>query len=888
MLEPDGGLHTANLRSARATALYVAKGEGVEEWEPRFTYFGLRYVELSGVERPPEDAIRGVVLQTDLPRTGEFESSSPLLNRLWRNTLWSQRGNFLELPTDCPQRDERAGWSGDAQVFAPTALYNMDAGPFFRQWLFSLRDGLRDDPRGGYPDVAPHTGFGHGSPGWGEAGVIVPWTVWLHTGDRRVLAENLPAIQHALELMAAQSPDGIRLVPASWGDWLAPGFPRYKSPPRQDLIATAYYAHAADLAARIADALDRPQLAASNRALRDQARAAYQRAFIAPDGRVADDVQTSYLLTLAFDLAPPAQRERIVGHLVRTLAEKGDHLATGFLGTPLILPVLTDVGRPDLGYTVLQQTTYPGWLLSVVNGATTIWERWDSWTPERGFHEEGMNSFNHYAYGSVVSWFYDTIAGLRPLPEAPGWKRFRIAPQPGGGLTHAAARIQTPHGEASSTWRLEGGRLRLVVGIPPNTRAEVVLPARDAAAVLLDGAPLARHALAEVHPDGQGRPVVALPSGRYEFLLPAGDEGPPAGPGGSAGGAPGASGPAAFRWGEHVLRQPAGWYASREATALADSVLRYQSPPGGWPKNTDLSAALPSSPADLPAPGDGRANTIDNGATTLPMRFLALVAHATGEARYREAFARGVDYLLAAQYENGGWPQFFPLREGYYSHITYNDGAMVSVLSLLRDAAGGRPPYSFVDAERRARAAAAVARGLACILRTQIRQGGRLTAWCAQHDEKTLGPAWARAYEPPSLSGAESVGIVRFLISLEDPSPEVVAAVEGAVAWLRAVKITGQRLERTRRDDGRTERHLVPDPAAPPLWARFYELGTNRPLYLDRDSVFRYDFAQIGYERRSGYEYHGTWPVSLIEREYPEWRERLRARSANPTAPPAP
>jgi len=522
MLEPDGSLHTTNLRAARATAVYIAKGANLEEWEPRFTYFGFRYVELSGVEEPLRDAIQGVVVHSDLPRTGQFESSSPELNRLWRNTLWSQKGNFLELPTDCPQRDERSGWTGDAQVFAPAALYNMDAGAFFRQWLFSVRDGLRDGPRGGFPDVAPFTGFGHGSPGWAEAGVIVPWTVWLHTGDRRVLVENLPAIQHAIELMASQSPDGIRISPPAWGDWLAPGFPRYKSPPRQDLIATAYYAYAADLAARIADVLGRPELGASNRALRDQARAAYQRAFISKDGRVADDVQTSYLLTLAFDLAPPAQREQIASHLVRAFAEKDNHLATGFLGTPLITPVLTGIGRPDLAYAVLQKTAYPGWLFPVRNGATTIWERWDSWTPEQGFHKENMNSFNHYAYGSVVSWFYDTIAGLQPLPDAPGWKRFRIAPLPGGGLTHAAATLQTPHGEASSAWRIADGQLSLIVGIPPNTRADVVLPVQSAAHVLLDGVPLGRHQSAIVTRSEDGRPLLSLPSGRYEFVMPAG------------------------------------------------------------------------------------------------------------------------------------------------------------------------------------------------------------------------------------------------------------------------------------------------------------------------------------------------------------------------------
>ena len=329
----------------------------------------------------------------------------------------------------------------------------------------------------------------------------------------------------------------------------------------------------------------------------------------------------------------------------------------------------------------------------------------------------------------------------------------------------------------------------------------------------------------------------------------------------------------AIRWSQAVLRQQPQWYASAEARAVADSVIQYQSPQGGWPKSTNL-ATPPRTPDDIPPLGRGRANSLDNDATTLPMIFLARVAHATGETEYRDSFLRGVDYLLAAQYPNGGWPQFWPLRDGYHSRITYNDGAMIRAMTILRDVAAGQPPYDFVDAPHRRQAADAVTRGIDCILKTQIIQDGKPTAWCAQHDEKTLQPAWARAYEPPSLSGAESVGIVCFLMSIEDPTPEIVAAIEGAVAWFRSVTMKGVRLESTRRDDGRRDRWLVPDPDAPPLWARFYELGTNRPLYLDRDSVFRYDFSEISYERRSGYAYHGTWPAPLLTTEYPAWRQK--------------
>jgi PelA/Pel-15E family pectate lyase len=325
------------------------------------------------------------------------------------------------------------------------------------------------------------------------------------------------------------------------------------------------------------------------------------------------------------------------------------------------------------------------------------------------------------------------------------------------------------------------------------------------------------------------------------------------------------------RWNSRVLDHDEAWFASDNARAIANSVIQYQSSQGGWPKSTDL-ARPPLTPGDIPPEGGGKANSFDNDATTLPMEFLARVIHATGEEKYKAAFNRGLEYIFSAQYPNGGWPQFWPLREGkYHTRITFNDGAMIRVMNLLHGVASGNEPYSFVDKERRSRAATAVQLGIDCILKTQIKQNGNLTVWCAQHDEHTLEPAWARAYEPPSLSGSESVGIVRFLMSVDDPSPEILNSVAGAVEWFRVAAITGVRLESKRNPDGRRERFLVDDPDAPLLWARFYELGTNRPLYCDRDSKFRYDFSEISYERRSGYSYHGTWPASLLEVEYHQW-----------------
>ncbi len=328
-----------------------------------------------------------------------------------------------------------------------------------------------------------------------------------------------------------------------------------------------------------------------------------------------------------------------------------------------------------------------------------------------------------------------------------------------------------------------------------------------------------------------------------------------------------ASAVAQVEWGDEILRQSAEWYGSAEAAKAADSVMLYQSSEGGWQKNSDL--------LDAPKPGDKLGQpTIDNGATTTPMRFLALVATATDDAKYRDSFLRGLDYLFEAQYENGGWPQFYPLRKGYYSRITYNDDAMTNALVLLRDVRDGKPQYEFVDQERRDKAADAIEKGIEVILRTQVRQNGRLTGWCAQHDEVTLKPAWARAYEPPSLSGGETVGVARFLMSIEEPTHEIAAAIEGAVDWLRSVAIPGIRVDRFRREDGRTERVVVEDPDGSPVWARFYELVTDRPLFLDRDSVYRYDFSEVGYERRSGYSYHGTWAASLLAEDYPRWQAK--------------
>lgn len=330
-------------------------------------------------------------------------------------------------------------------------------------------------------------------------------------------------------------------------------------------------------------------------------------------------------------------------------------------------------------------------------------------------------------------------------------------------------------------------------------------------------------------------------------------------------------------WGD-VLKQPKEWYASVEAARIAESVLDYQADSGGWIKNVDMI----DPPSEEFLSGDGRnRSTIDNNATTTQLSFLARVNDAQASSRWADAIERGIEYLLEAQYENGGWPQYYPLRKGYYSHVTYNDDAMIRVLRLLRSIEEKQYPWQSVEEETRLRTVAAVESGIECILATQVRVDGQLTAWCAQHDVETLAPAKARAYELPSLSGSESVGITRFLMGIEEPSPRVVAAVEGAVAWMSKVAIPGMRSKRFLDESGQRDRVLEADPNSD-VWARFYEIGGDRPIFVGRSGEIHYDFQKVEQERRGGYGYYGSWPKDLISKEYPEWRRRLAAKSAGP------
>ncbi len=518
MLNPDGSAYTANLRSARATDTYICAGTGEEIWEPRFTFHGFRYIEVTGFPgTPPLDAINGRVIGSDIPKTGSFNCSSPLVNQLQSNIDWGQRGNFLSIPTDCPQRDERLGWMGDAQIFARTATYNRDVAAFFEKWLQDVEDAQAPD--GGFSDVSPRkVDEANGAPAWGDAGVIVPWTVYQAYGDSEVIDRHWNAMERWMNYISEANPDGLWTARRvnDFGDWLSIGADTPK-----DVLATAYYAYDASLMARMARATNRPKEAAKYDALFEHIKSAFNTAFVTSDGQVKGQTQTSYVLALRFDLLPPALRPLTAQHLVADIAAKNDHLSTGFVGVGYLCPTLSDTGHNDVAFKLLQNDTFPSWGFSIRQGATTIWERWDGWTPDKGFQDVGMNSFNHYSLGSVGEWLYSHVAGISTDPQYPGFERILIQPHPGPGLTFADATYDSVRGRIQSHWKQEAGTFTLDVSIPANTSAMVRIPAADANRVLESGKSAMNAQGVRFVRQENGAAIFQVGSGDYKFTTPA-------------------------------------------------------------------------------------------------------------------------------------------------------------------------------------------------------------------------------------------------------------------------------------------------------------------------------------------------------------------------------
>ena len=528
VLDKDGNFYTANLRKAKATLQYTLKGGGVESFEPHFTFFGFRYVAVSGFPGElTKDALTGVVVHSQMQTTGSFETSKPLVNQLQHNIQWGQKGNFLDVPSDCPQRDERLGWTGDAEAFFPTAAYNMDVAGFFTKWL---KDVAADQfPSGSVPHVVPNVlpNFEGrepgGAAGWADVATIIPWNMYLAYGDRRVLETQYESMARWVGYEKTRAGDDyIWDGDFHFGDWLAfasagmaandyPGATTGK-----DFIATAYFARSTDLLRRAALVLGKQEDAARYAEQLAKIKAAFRREFVTEAGRVGEGTQTAYALSLQFDLLPEELRAAAARKLAEDVRSR-KHLTTGFLGTPPLCHVLSRFGYLDEAYLLLNREEYPSWLYPVKQGATTIWERWDGQKPDGSFQTVEMNSFNHYAYGAIGDWMYRVMAGINPDEAAPGYKHILIQPQPGGGFTSVKASHETPYGTIESAWTLKDGRFELAVTVPPNATATVRLPKANLGSVTEGGGPLSAGGGIAGSKQDEKDVVVEVGSGRYRF-----------------------------------------------------------------------------------------------------------------------------------------------------------------------------------------------------------------------------------------------------------------------------------------------------------------------------------------------------------------------------------
>jgi len=517
VLDKQKNFYIDNLRAAKQEVVYVLKGQGTETYEPRFTFFGFRYIRVQGYpgNLTPE-SITATAVYSDMPPTGSFSCSNPLINQLQHNIQWGQKGNFVDVPTDCPQRDERLGWTGDAQVFARTAAYNMNVAPFFRKWLKDLAADQRRD--GAVPFVIPNaidTGA-VASAGWADAATIIPSTMYRAYGDTALLQQSYESMKSWVSYMEKHSQDNLWNTGFHFGDWLF--FRPFDDNDGRSavtdkyLIAQCFYAHSTQLVLNAARTLGRKADEQRYAALLPKIKEAFVKEYVTSTGRLVSSTQTAYVLALHFDMLPEALRAQAAERLVQNVKDYGNHLTTGFLGTPYLCEVLSRYGNTPVAYSLLTQESYPSWLYPVKMGATTIWERWDGMRTDSTFQTPGMNSFNHYAYGAIGDWMYRTITGIRE--SAPGYKEILIEPQPGGKLTQARAELKSPYGTITSAWKIEGGTITLDIEIPANTTARVVLPNAASATVTDQSKPLPK--TITTAPSGQNLGLT-LGSGQYHL-----------------------------------------------------------------------------------------------------------------------------------------------------------------------------------------------------------------------------------------------------------------------------------------------------------------------------------------------------------------------------------
>ena len=509
MLKDDGSAYTINLRSARAVDTYVLKGGGEEVWEPRFTFHGFRYVQVTGLkEKPTADTITGIVLYSDSPESSSFECSNPMVNKIQENIVWGQRSNYLEVPTDCPQRDERLGWTGDTQVFIRTGCYNQDVSEFFTKWMVDLMD--TQNRQGLFGNQAP-VFHGHGAAAWACAGIICPWTIYKVYGDTRMIETHYDAMVRYMDACGKDGLGGRKVH--TWGDWLAPG-----GRPPTEFISAAYHAYTTSLMAEMAVALGKIDDATKYNKQFQDIRAHFQKTFVKADGKIGRELQTAYCMALSFDLLTAAQRKQAEAHLIERIKADNYHLTSGFLGIPILLPTLTDMGRSDIAYRMIQNTTYPSWGYSIEQGATTIWERWNSYSKDRGFGDVKMNSFNHYSLGACGEWMFRSMLGIET--DGAGFKKITMKPELGEGITWAKGHYDSIQGRIGSDWKIENKTFHWNITVPANTTATVYVPTKDAAAVTESGKPANKADGLKFLRMEKDRAVYQVSAGSYGFVSP--------------------------------------------------------------------------------------------------------------------------------------------------------------------------------------------------------------------------------------------------------------------------------------------------------------------------------------------------------------------------------
>ena len=522
VLDKYGNFYTENLRAAKCQNNYILKGSGEEVFEPHFTWQGFRYAKIEGYPGKLTAAdISAVALYSAMPLTGNFESSHPLINQLQHNIQWGQNGNFLDVPTDCPQRDERLGWTGDAQAFSRTASFNRNVNSFFAKWL---KDVAADQlPNGSVPFVIPNVlgANSAGATGWADVATIIPWNMYLAYGDKRILEEQYPSMKAWLGYMQKESKNNLWNTGFHFGDWLF-----YRPFDDNDgrsavtdkyLIAQCFYAHTTQLLINAAKVLGKTEDLPAFEKLLANVKAAFLKEYVTPNGRLVSSTQTAYVLALNFDMLPENLRTQAADKLVENVKSYGNHLTTGFLGTPYLCEVLTRFGHTETAYQLLLQESYPSWLYPVKMGATTIWERWNGIRTDSSFEPASMNSFNHYAYGAIGDWMYRSVVGLDTYEDGVGYQHSKIQPHLGKGLSHASASLETYYGKLSSGWKINNGILEWNATIPSNTRTTVILPAASLDDIKETGSALETSFKAVINADGSV--CLELGSGIYQFQI---------------------------------------------------------------------------------------------------------------------------------------------------------------------------------------------------------------------------------------------------------------------------------------------------------------------------------------------------------------------------------